>query len=141
MFLLFSECCPFFSVSVLSVGKRLLGLPQEVLGSCLAQGMNLWMGLSDTENCLWLLTCDALWRRDLWHLHFRVVTSVSFGGGNFLWNQYEDPTPKFLIYLYNEKVLRVLIFSYIGISLIIYHEQNPSTLTIWETECLENVMV
>ena len=40
--------------------------------------------------------------------HFRVVTSVSFGrGGNFLKNHNEDPTPKFVIYLYNEKVLSI----------------------------------
>ena len=39
-------------------------------------------------------------------IHFRVVTSVSFGGGgNFLKNHNEDPTPKFVIFLYNEKVL------------------------------------
>ena len=39
-------------------------------------------------------------------IHFRVVTSVSFGGGgNFLKKHNEDPTPKFVIFLYNEKVL------------------------------------
>ena len=39
--------------------------------------------------------------------HFRVVTSISFGGGGkFVKNHNdEDPTPKFVIYLYNEKVL------------------------------------
>ena len=41
--------------------------------------------------------------------HFRVVTSVSFGGGgNFLKNHNdEDQTPKFVIYLYNEKVYAI----------------------------------
>ena len=45
--------------------------------------------------------------------HFRVVTSVSFGGGgNFLKNHNdEDQTPKFVIYLYNEKVLYTIRYT------------------------------
>ena len=35
--------------------------------------------------------------------YFRVVTSISFGGGNFVRKEEEDQTPKFVIYLYNEK--------------------------------------
>ena len=41
----------------------------------------------------------------------RVVTSVSFGGGNFVRKEEEDQTPKFVIYLYNEKERQSIIHS------------------------------
>ena len=58
--------------------------------------------------------------------HFRVVTSVSFGGGgNFLKNHNdEDHTPKFVIYLYNEKVLYTIHYT------VYLHTQYTSLYSI-----------
>ena len=69
--------------------------------------------------------------------YFRVVTSVSFGGGGKFVQKHseEDPTPKFVMYLYNEKVLYSLrcstlyhinINTYYNIQtdLIIHQKQN-----------------
>ena len=59
--------------------------------------------------------------------HFRVVTSVSFGGGNFARSRDEDQTPKFVIYLYNEKVSKARysdVNRLIDPSHIIYHPEN-----------------